>query len=153
MVDILAPYIPSRDSGPPVGLIGRWSIDKFQPMERGAVNAALYQIDDDTYRQTVAAVRDVLAARGLMDIVTGDQAKINTTLLVSPQGIAYMPVGSEKHFVPLSLRNTPLRRIVGRTALASRETQYMTNLGGTSRVHTTRHPKWEALFVDFPPSA
>ncbi len=143
MVDLLEPYIRS-------GLVGRWSLDKFLPMERGSANRSAYQLDDANYQQTVSAVRGKLTEKGLPDIITGDQDKTNITLLVSPQGFVYVPSGNEKHFVPNSLRNTPLREVINSSILASRERQYRGTLGGTRGKHTYRHPEWEAKIVSFP---
>lgn len=144
MVNGLEPYIIS-------GLIGRWSIDKFRPMERGAVHAALYDIDEDTYRHTVRAVRSELVARGMRDIVTGDQPKVGTGFIISPQGIAYVPGDTEKHFVPMSVRGASLQSIIGRSVLVSRDEQYKATLGGMrGDNHLYRHPAWEAKLITLP---
>jgi hypothetical protein len=119
-------------------------------MERGAAHESEYAIERSLYHQVVAAVRGRLAERGLPNIVTGDQSKTNTTLLVSPQGVAYVPNGNKKCFVPRSVRDTPLRQIVDLSTLASRDEQYQATLGGTGLHADYRHPNWEARNLAIP---
>ncbi len=149
LLDVLERYIrPTQNR--PTRLVGRWSIDKFLPMERGEASREQYQIEEVIYRQVMLAVRDKLAQRGLPDIVTGDQDKTNTTLLLSPQGMAYVPSADKKYFVGCSVRNTDLASIVTKSTLANRDTQYIATLGGTHGNYTYRHPYWEEELVGRP---
>ncbi len=150
MVDILEPFIIGTKTPGLPGVISRWSIDKFLPMERGAANESQYALDEDIYRETIARARRELAARGIGDIITGDQVKRNTTLIVSPQGVAYVPNGIEKQFVPLSVRDTALSHIVGQTALVGHDEQYVSNTAETSGSGLYRHPEWEAFLLTRP---
>ncbi len=137
MVDVLEPYIRE-------GIVTRWSLGQFLPMERGAMNVATYQIDDQMQEETEERIRRKLEDKGLPNIVRGYDDKVGFNFIVSPQGIAYVPSRDEKRFVPRSLRNTSLRDVVASSDLQTGKQQ---NAGR----YRYRHPQWEVELMSKPP--
>jgi len=105
MVDTLSPF---------KNLIARWSIGQFLATGIGAKNADRYRITDKQYIEMADQIRDEAGKRLPHTTLGIDLAseKGTTVFMITSQGIVYTMNGSEKVYIPGSIRTRPLFELV-----------------------------------------